>query len=117
MLKFVNGRKLWCADKERVRDNIYREISKNIAGLSGYKERGIIENAIDEELDKFSMIEENQERIEPSLFWRLMIVIWIPAQIFILVPYCAIKWLCGKGWYLNNESLIQRFHRRVFRNF
>lgn len=116
MGKFINARALWVADKERVIDDIYRAISKNIDGLSGYKEKSIIKDAIDSELDRFSMFEDRKCG-DDSLFWRLILVVWIPLQIIVLVPYCSIKWLCGKGWYLNSESLLGRFHRRVFKNF
>lgn len=116
MGKFINARTLWVADKERVRDDIYRAISKNINGLNNYKEGSIIKDAIDSELDKFSMFEDINGG-EDSLFWRLILLAWIPLQIVVLVPFCSVKWLCGKGWYLDSQSLLGRFHRRVFKNF
>lgn len=116
MGKFLNYSTLWISDKERVRDDIYREISKNIEGLRGYKEKSIIKDAIDSELDRFSVFEDRKCG-EDSLLWRLILLAWIPLQIVVLVPFCSVKWLLGKGWYLKSDSLLGRFHRRVFKNF
>lgn len=114
MSKWFNGRTLWCADKERVTDDIYRKISKEL-NVNGYKERQIIKDAINDELDRFTLFED-YHGTEGSFLWRLILLIWLPCQLFLLVPYCSIKWLFGYGWYLKSDSLIGKFHRRVFKN-
>lgn len=115
MSKWTNGRTLWCADKEIVVNDIYREISKGL-NLKGYVEREIIKNAIGEELDKYTLFED-YKTTENALFWRLMLIVWLPTQFFVLVPYCSFKWLFGYGWYLKSGSALSRFHRRIFKNF
>lgn len=115
MSKWTNGRTLWVADKERVADDIYRAISKGL-DLKGYKERHIITDSINDELDKYTLFKD-EIGTEGQLFWRIMLIFWLPTQFFILVPYCAIKWLFGYGWYLKSGSLLSRFHRRIFKNF
>lgn len=115
MIKWTNGRTLWVSDKEKVTDDIYRSISKKLK-IQGYKERAAIKDSINDELDKYTMFED-REGTENEFFWRLMLIIWLPTQFLVLVPFCSIKWLLGYGWYLKSDSLLSRFHRRVFKNF
>lgn len=113
-MKWTNGRKLWIADKERIADDIYRSLSKEL-NVNDYKNRAIIKDTVNNELDKYDLFED-YEGTEKSILWRLALIVWMPTQFLVLVPYCGFKWLFGYGWYLKSDSILSRFHRRVTKN-
>lgn len=113
-MKWTNGRNLIMSDKDRIADDICRSLSKELS-VDDYKSRSIIRDTISNELYKYDLFED-YEGTEKSIFWRLALILWMPAHFLVLVPYCCFKWLFGYGWYLKSDSILSRFHRRVTKN-
>lgn len=116
MINWANNKEMWCSDKEEISGRIFENISNQIPSTQSYKEKQIIISAIGEELEGYSMFKDRQSLTESSLPWRLALIAWVPLQFFVLVPYCSVKWLFGRGWYLKSGSVIYRFHQRIYKN-
>lgn len=111
MSKWIKGRRLWCDDKETISIELVRKIDK-IVKFETYTKKAEVRDLIDEALCDCSVYKDWPERKETKIGYRLLFLISVPMQIF-LVPYCAIKWFLGKGWYIDNKSKLSSLMRKI----
>lgn len=111
LFKFSKGNHLWCSDKEKVVEHLINEIDHKVR-FKSYTAKSEVRELIDTALSDCEMYEQKHYESNSKLGYRLLYLVAIFAQ-FLLIPYCAIKWLCGKGWYLPNDSKISHLMRKI----
>lgn len=111
MSKWIKARSLWCSDRDDISESLINEIDELVRFKSFAKKREVRE-LIDNALCDCSMYRDTENTSESKLIYRLLFILFVPMQI-ILLPYCAIKWLFGRGWYLDNQSRISNIIRKI----
>lgn len=111
MSKWIKGRSLWCSDKDDISNELIDEID-HLVKFESYSKKTEVRELIEDALSDCSMYKDWPENKETKLGYRLLFIIYVPLQI-LLVPYCAIKWLFGKGWYIDNQSNLSNIMRKI----
>lgn len=110
-MKINEARRLWWSDKETIIESSVRKICKSI-GKSDYETRSSISEILEKELELCQVYKEYKSERKSKILWRIAFILWVPTQILI-TPILAIKWLAGYGWYLDSNSKLCHFIRRM----
>ena len=111
MSKWIKSRTIWCSDRDDISDELVGKID-NLLGLESYSKKCEVRDLINDSLCDCSMYRDSNGGDETKLLYRVLFVLYIPLQA-LLIPYCAIKWMIGKGWYLDNQSRISHLIRKI----
>lgn len=114
MRLWSKGRKLWSGEKDDIVDNLINDIDKEIK-FKSYEEKCKVEEIIDGYLRDSAMYKHEEYESKTKLMYRILFILWIPCQL-LLIPYCAFRWLIGKGWYLDNDSKLTHLIRKIDQN-
>ena len=111
MNKWIKGWTIWCSDRDDMADELAGKID-SLLGLESYSKKCEVRDLINDSLCDCSMYRDGKGENETKFLYRVLFVLYIPLQV-LLIPYCGIKWIIGKGWYLDNQSKISHLIRKI----
>ncbi|EGU42421.1 hypothetical protein [Vibrio scophthalmi] len=109
--RYVNHSSVWHHNKLELIDTIVDQLDKKLL-LKTWEEKRDIRNAIEEELEEYTLYRCHTHSKGGAVGWRVLYALFVLFQ-WLLWPYCFFNWLKTGNFRLNSKSRIGMFIDRI----